>query len=200
MVYLSSTRGVILNTDGLVERRGEDLDVGIRTLAEHAATLAGPVEGVPEELAALMLPDGPDDDVAILIARVDPPPAEETLSLQMDRNQSTVADARAQVRAYLCARGTPQALVDDTVLVASELVTNAMLYGAAPIDVRVRVEGDDVLVEVRDEADLPPRATRAQQEDEHGRGLQIVAALSARWGIRPTEQGKAVWCVLSAHT
>jgi hypothetical protein len=56
-----------------------------------------------------------------------------------------------------------------------------------------------VLVEVRDRAAHQPRKLRPHGDDEHGRGLQIVAALSTRWGTRPTEQGKAVWCMLSAR-
>ena len=72
-VDLESNARVVLYTDGLVERRGEDLQLGIKSLAARVADLTGPVEGVPEELVAAMLPDGPDDDVAILVARVDPP-------------------------------------------------------------------------------------------------------------------------------
>jgi hypothetical protein len=44
-----------------------------------------------------------------------------------------------------------------------------------------------------------PRKLRPDETDEHGRGLQIVAALSTRWGTRPTEHGKAVWCVLNTQ-
>jgi len=91
-------------------------------------------------------------------------------------------------------------LVADATLATSELVTNAMLYGRPPVDLRLRLEGADVMIEVRDDATYQPRKLRPGDEDEHGRGLQIVAALAARWGTRPTENGKAVWCVLSATT
>ena len=83
-VDLESDARVVLYTDGLVERRGEDLDLGIETLARHVAEMVGPVDGVPEELVAAMLPDGPDDDVAILVARVDPPSGEESLSQRLE--------------------------------------------------------------------------------------------------------------------
>jgi hypothetical protein len=73
-----------------------------------------------------------------------------------------------------------------------------VLHGRPPVELRVRIEGADVLIEVRDRATYQPRKLRPDEDDEHGRGLQIVAALSSRWGTRPTEHGKAVWCVLSA--
>ncbi len=197
-VDLESNARVVLYTDGLVERRGEDLGVGIEALATRVAALTGPVDGVPEELVAAMLPDGPDDDVAILVARVDPPSGDESLSRRLEPNESAVADARHLVTSYLTDRGLPPVLLGDAALATSELVTNAVLHGHAPIDLRLRIEGADVLIEVRDRATYQPRKLRPDEDDEHGRGLQIVAALSTRWGTRPTEHGKAVWCLLSA--
>ena len=199
-VALASNARVVLYTDGLVERRGQDLGVGIVALARHVAELTGPVEGVPEELATAMLPDGPDDDVAILVARVDPPSEGESLSRRLADHESAVADARHLVSSYLEDRHLPRTLVLDAALATSELVTNALLHGRAPVDLRTRIEGADVLLEVRDRATYQPRKLRPEEDDEHGRGLQIVAALAARWGTRPTEHGKAVWCVLSART
>ena len=47
------------------------------------------------------------------------------------------------------------------------------------------------------DADQPlPRLRKAKEGDEGGRGLQLVATLSARWGARPTAEGKVVWCEL----
>ena len=198
-VDLESNARVVLYTDGLVERRGEDLGMGIENLAKHVATLIGPVDGVPEELVAAMLPEGPDDDVAILVARVDPPSGEESLSHRLESQDTAVAEARHLVTAYLGGKAMPPGLLADAALATSELVTNAILHGRPPIELRLRIEGADVLIEVRDRATYQPRKLRPDEDDEHGRGLQIVAALSTRWGTRPTEHGKAVWCVLSAQ-
>jgi PAS domain S-box-containing protein len=199
-VDLASNARVVLYTDGLVERRGEDLELGIEALARLVATLTGPVDGVPEELAAAMLPDGPDDDVAILVARVDPPTEDESLSQRLEPTGLAVAEARHLVASYLHERGVPEQLVQDATLATSELVTNAFLHGQAPVELRMRIEGSDVLIEVRDRATYQPRKLRPDEDDEHGRGLQIVAALAARWGTRPTESGKAVWCLLSVRS
>jgi len=198
-VDLVSGARVVLYTDGLVERRGEDLGLGIEALAARVATLTGPVDGLPEELVAAMLPEGPDDDVAVLVARVDPPTVDESLSFRLVPEVSAVAQARQLVTTYLQERELPGALVDDAALATSELVTNALLHGRPPVELRTRIEGAEVLIEVRDRAAYQPRKLRPDEDDEHGRGLQIVAALARRWGTRPTEQGKAVWCVLSAH-
>jgi anti-sigma regulatory factor (Ser/Thr protein kinase) len=199
-VTLTSDARVLLYTDGLVERRGEDLGLGIEALVRHMAGITGPLNGVPEELAAAMLPDGPDDDVAILVARVDPPTEDESLSRRLEPTGLAVAEARHLVASYLHERGMPEPLVQDATLATSELVTNAFLHGQPPVELRMRIEGADVLIEVRDRATYQPRKLRPDEEDEHGRGLQIVAALAARWGTRPTESGKAVWCLLSARS
>ncbi|NUR10098.1 MAG: SpoIIE family protein phosphatase [Nocardioidaceae bacterium] len=199
-VGLSPGTRVVLYTDGLVERRGEDLEKGIDSLARRAGDLVGPVAGVPEQLVAEMLPEGPDDDVALLIARVDPPSEDEGLSRRLESVREAVAEARHLITAYLVARSVPEPLVADAALVTSELVTNAVRYGRPPIDLRARVEAHEVLIEVRDLEVYQPRKLRPDEYDEHGRGLQIVAALADRWGTRPTERGKAVWCVLSARS
>lgn len=64
--------GVLLYTDGLVERRGADLEHGIESLRALLAGADRPLADVPEWLARTLLPEGPDDDVAILLAEVPP--------------------------------------------------------------------------------------------------------------------------------
>jgi anti-sigma regulatory factor (Ser/Thr protein kinase) len=124
---------------------------------------------------------------------------EECLSYRIDSDDTAVGDARHLVTAWLEARSMPALLVADAALATTELVTNALVHGCPPIELRLRLESTDVLIEVRDRATYQPRKLRPDQTDEHGRGLQIVAALASRWGTRPTEHGKAVWCVLSTQ-
>ncbi|MGN6130503.1 MAG: SpoIIE family protein phosphatase [Nocardioidaceae bacterium] len=200
-VPLAAGSLAVLYTDGLVERRGEDLELGIEALATLTGTLDGPTTGMPEQLVHTLLPDGPDDDVAVLVARVDPSPGDDhVLHHRFEAVRGSVLEARHLVARHLAGRGLPDRLVDDAVLVTSELVTNAVVHGLGPLELRLRVPGRDVLVEVLDRASFQPRRMRPAADDEHGRGLQIVAALSSRWGTRATEDGKAVWCVLSADT
>ncbi|MFI9719042.1 ATP-binding protein [Streptomyces sp. NPDC052396] len=104
-----------------------------------------------------------------------------------------VRTARTLVRDTLHEWGM-SALTDVTVLLVSELVTNSLRYASAPIGVRMSAPRDGaLLVEVSDPAPEPPRERSAHPEDEGGRGLQLVALASRRWGIRPSENGKTVW-------
>ncbi|MEV7993702.1 ATP-binding protein [Streptomyces sp. NPDC086077] len=89
---------------------------------------------------------------------------------------------------------------DITALLVSELVTNALRHATGPIGVRLVRPGDlsDVLlVEVSDPLPEPPRERAPRLEDESGRGLQLVASSSRRWGTRPGESGKTVWFELA---
>ncbi|CBG70264.1 conserved hypothetical protein [Streptomyces scabiei 87.22] len=110
-----------------------------------------------------------------------------------------VRDARAVVRRQLHAWDL-DALGDITVLLVSELVTNALRHATGPIGVRlVRPAGPSgaLLVEVSDPLPDPPRERAADVDDESGRGLRLVACSSRAWGTRPGEAGKTVWFELA---
>ncbi|MET7812882.1 ATP-binding protein [Streptomyces sp. NPDC005395] len=92
-------------------------------------------------------------------------------------------------------------VVDIAALLVSELVTNALRHATGPIGVRV-VRGPAgaagiLLVEVSDPLPDPPRERVAYPDDEDGRGLQLVASATRRWGTRPGEAGKTVWFELA---
>ncbi|MGW2742460.1 ATP-binding protein [Streptomyces sp. NPDC001450] len=110
-----------------------------------------------------------------------------------------VRTARAAVRGQL--RGWDlDCLADLAALLVSELVTNSLRHATGPIGVRlVRPAGlgDTLLVEVSDPLPDPPRERVAHPEDEGGRGLQLVAGSSRRWGTRPGDTGKTVWFELA---
>ncbi|MFF3344231.1 ATP-binding protein [Streptomyces sp. NPDC002779] len=91
-------------------------------------------------------------------------------------------------------------LADIAALLVSELVTNALRHATGPIGVRlVRPArlGGVLLVEVSDPIPGFPRERIAAPEDESGRGLQLVAHSSRRWGTRPGGAGKTVWFELA---
>ena len=91
-------------------------------------------------------------------------------------------------------------LADLTALLVSELVTNALRHATGPIGVclvRPAGLGDVLLVEVSDPLPDPPRERAPRPEDESGRGLQLVANSSRRWGTRPGAAGKTVWFELA---
>jgi len=188
---------VALYTDGLVERRMGAVDAGIDALATAVEAAAGPIEPLPGVLVDALLPDGPDDDVAVLVARVPPPGADgSSATLPIAAEPRSVADARAFVAAALRSRDTDETVVQRAILLASELVTNAVLHGRPPIRLRLRHTTRHAIIEVYDGTAVLPRRLRPTPDDEHGRGIQLVASLAERWGTRPLPHGKSVWCML----
>jgi serine phosphatase RsbU (regulator of sigma subunit)/anti-sigma regulatory factor (Ser/Thr protein kinase) len=196
-VQLEPGAVLVLYTDGLVEHRDSDLDVGIDALAAALPAPETVVDGaLPDALVAALLPAGQDDDVAVLVAQVhDDDPTERSVAHHVLAEDHAVQDARRLVRDALDEWGCADQRSNDIVLLASELVTNAVIHGRPPIELRLRASSRHVVLEVHDRASLLPRRLRPTTEDEHGRGIQLVAMLADRWGTRPVPGGKAVWCV-----
>lgn len=83
--------------------------------------------------------------------------------------------------------------VDAAALLVSELATNALLHAGTVIDVRCRTGPGIVRVDVRDGSALVPARRGYEGEATTGRGLEMVDALAARWGIEPDAGGKTMW-------
>ncbi len=113
--------------------------------------------------------------------------------MELPRSPDSPAYARRLVRERL-GRGP----TDEAELLASELVTNALVHtDRGPIRMAIEVDGGVVRVEVRDADPRPPELADPAPEDEHGRGLALVEALSERWGVDRRPDGKVVWFELS---
>ncbi|MFE4717000.1 GAF domain-containing protein, partial [Streptomyces sp. NPDC056728] len=114
----------------------------------------------------------------------------------------SVATARAFVRDTLQGWGFPD-IIDDAVVLTSELVTNAVVHAGTSAEVLCLRTDDGVRVEVADR--YPEREIPLQQsainmgnpDREGGRGLQLCAALAARWGVDYTPTHKLVWFQLA---
>ncbi|MFF3563509.1 SpoIIE family protein phosphatase [Streptomyces sp. NPDC002574] len=190
-------RGVlVLYTDGLIEARDEDIDVGLERLrAVLARRPPHSLETTCDDLLATLAHGREPDDVALLVARLGGLPEGSTAAWTFAAEPSAVRRARGLVRDTL-ARWELRELTDVTVLLVSELVTNSLRYAHGPIGVRI-VRGTSLLVEVSDPLPDPPRERSAGAEDEGGRGLQLVARASRRWGTRHGPLGKTVWFELT---
>ncbi|WP_445403069.1 SpoIIE family protein phosphatase [Streptomyces sp. LE64] len=110
----------------------------------------------------------------------------------------SVATARSFVRDTLQGWGLTD-LVDDAVVLTSELVTNAVIHAGTAAEVQCLRSGDSVRVEVADrypEREIPLQQSHAalrSPDREGGRGLQLCAALAHRWGVEYTPTHKHVW-------
>lgn len=110
---------------------------------------------------------------------------------------SALPFVREQLARVLADWGLAAEAGEPTRLVVTELVTNAMEHARAPIQLTVRFPGECVRVEVHDAASEPPRRQPEDPWEERGRGLQLVEALSSRWGWNTDAAGKTVWADVS---
>ena len=106
---------------------------------------------------------------------------------------SAVPFARDQLTRVLAEWGVVGEAGEPTQLVVTELLSNAIDHGSAPVQLVVSFPGDSVRVEVHDAAAEPPRLQPQDPWQARGRGLQMVDALSSRWGWTPDPAGKSVW-------
>ncbi|OXS31064.1 PAS sensor protein [Streptomyces sp. XY006] len=180
-----------LYTDGLVESRDHPLDEGLQAFVSALADPTQPLEDVCDHVLNTLDTHHGEDDIALLMARVQGLPTESVGDWTLPREPRSVGRAREYARAQLLSWDM-EPLVDTTELLVSELVTNALRYGEG--EIRLRLLLDRTLVcEVWDSGLVQPRRRRARDTDEGGRGLQLVGLLSAAWGSRRTPRGKTVW-------
>ncbi|MER5861139.1 MULTISPECIES: ATP-binding SpoIIE family protein phosphatase [Streptomyces] len=191
----------VLYTDGLVERRDEDLDEGIAALERALSGATGTPQVVCDRLvrSAGVTADH-DDDVAVLVLQHPARTGHESdlfrnAALELLGGVEAAPRARAFASGVLTSWRFPVELHDLGVLATSELVANSLQHGTPPMRLRLRRTDRRLIVEVTDGDDHLPRRRRAEPGDESGRGIAIVATIASGWGSRRTPGGgKAVWC------
>ncbi|MGW4516466.1 SpoIIE family protein phosphatase [Streptomyces sp. NPDC004393] len=178
-------------TDGLVESRDEDIDVGMHRLG---AALTQPDQSLEDMCSSVMetVPaQAAPDDVTLLLVRIRTLNAAQIASWDLPPEPTAVHTARHLTARQLSEWGL-EPLMPATELVVSELVTNAIRHGAGPIRLRL-IQHQVLTCEVFDSGGSYPRPRHACTVDENGRGLMMVAQLSRRWGCRSSTGGKLVW-------
>ncbi|MFK4101248.1 SpoIIE family protein phosphatase [Streptomyces sp. NPDC019531] len=208
---------LVLCTDGFVESVHRDIDTGIAQLATALATAADTMppssatapwtrwdereqrdeavrlDRLCASLTATLLPEGEQtgDDAAVLIARIHALHPDDVAVWTLPEDPVAAGQARSHIRRQL-AKWQLDELVMTTELLASELVGNVVRHARGPLRLRL-VRSRSLICEVSDGSLTTPRIRRARDTDEGGRGLQLVAALSQRWGVRYTRDGKCIW-------
>ncbi|MDH6629621.1 PAS domain S-box-containing protein [Streptomyces sp. LBL] len=192
---------LVLYTDGLVESAKRDIDDGMAELARMLSTAhaGGAVDTVADlehlcdTLTAGLLPADQQaaDDAAFLVARLHSLPSDRMASWPLPEDPRAAGQARRHVREQLAAWNLDD-LAATTELLASELVGNVVRHARGPVRMRL-LYGAELICEVFDGSQTMPRIRRATETDEGGRGLQLITALSGRWGARYTPTGKCIW-------
>jgi anti-sigma regulatory factor (Ser/Thr protein kinase)/GAF domain-containing protein len=181
---------LVLYTDGLVERRGRDIDRTIGVLGELVSDEPGasPAALLTKMGAAI----GPtDDDVALLVASIDL----EQLVFEMEINADPkmLGGMRRRLEAWLMHREVDEADVVDVILSVSEACNNAIEHayrdaGGGPVDITVAKEGDALRIVVEDHG-----LWRDQRSsEERGRGLMLISNLMHSTAIETGLHGTRV--------
>ncbi|MFJ9896701.1 SpoIIE family protein phosphatase [Streptomyces sp. NPDC091280] len=194
---------LVLYTDGLVESSKREMDEGMADLARllSAAHRSGGeadlgragLERLCDTLTAGLLPEEQPtaDDAALLVARLHALTPDRIASWQLPEDPRAAGQARRHVREQLSTWGLEE-LTPTTELLASELVGNVVRHAKGPVSLRL-LHGAELICEVFDGSLTMPRIRRATDTDEGGRGLQLITALTQRWGTRYTSTGKCIW-------
>ncbi|MEU0337366.1 SpoIIE family protein phosphatase [Streptomyces sp. NPDC006193] len=183
---------LVLFTDGLIEARGRDVDEGLDLLRSAVARAGGTPEEICRALTESMLPEHPRDDVALLVARTRRFDPSRVAAWDVPFDVAAVSRVRAEVGRRLADWGLQESAF-TTELILSELLTNAIRYGAAPVRVRMLLGRATLVCEVSDGSNTSPRLRRAATTDEGGRGLFLVSQFADSWGTRYAERGKVIW-------
>ncbi len=120
----------------------------------------------------------------------------EVALLTLPAAADSPAKARAFLRTVMC--GGDDDLLSRAELCLTELVTNGVLHAASDVTVDVVLSDGEVRLEVGDSSPVSPRLVPHSRQAVTGRGLGLVKALSASWGVdTKAGGGKVVWCVLT---
>lgn len=165
-------------------------DEQLRLLAEHGRRLAGDVRRAQQRAPRPSTPP-------VEIENAD---AVRVAVLEAEGEPQAVGVTRRAVRALLIEWGTDDDVVDTALLCLSEIVTNAVIHTGAASEVRAALGEGVLTLTVRDQG-VPGTGRLAASDDPevlrvHGRGLQLVDALSTRWGFDLDAVGTTVWFVL----
>ena len=113
--------------------------------------------------------------------------------ISLPADLQSVRVARRFVQARCVSLGLSDDRRDDALLLASELVTNAVLHGRSEVCVEVTPRGGGVRIAVLDENSRHPVPVPEDPNALDGRGLALVDALAESWGVEERPMGKAVW-------
>ncbi|MEU1688824.1 SpoIIE family protein phosphatase [Micromonospora sp. NPDC005707] len=184
---------LLLFSDGVVERRWQDLTAGLTGLG---AAVTAASSGDPRALCAVAtaaVPGATEDDVAVLAVEHAVKPS-RSAGMEVPAEPTAPSRVRHWMTAQLTDWQVPEAVVGAAVLCTSELTTNALLHAGTAARVEIDLSPERLLVSVADSG-TRGQVTRAQTDtlSSRGRGLGLIEELSDAWGTDPTVRGSTVW-------
>lgn len=191
---------VVVLDIGLPDLAGQDVLTQIHAHAPQTRVIVFSATAPQEGTGTAPSADGDalqDSDLDHLVALLD---AVSTRggqrTLRLDGSVTSARRARAFTAAALAAWGVTD-VVDDALLVVTELVNNAITHAAGECELRIMLTPQSLRVEVADHGAGTPDPLPASSTRGHGRGLHIVDALTAGWGFEAVDSGgKLVWAEL----
>jgi PAS domain S-box-containing protein len=190
-ITLEPGGAVVLYTDGLVERRAENIDLGLDRLAGAAADGPLEAEALCDRLLHATLPAGAtSDDVALLtLCHV---PLGSRLALDLPSEPSALRSLRSLLRRWLVQAEASDGDVHAIVMACSEACTNAIEHAGAAPDETIAFEAilsdGEVDVVVRDRG----RWREGRPPNDQGRGLELIDALMDEVRLEATPDGTTV--------
>ncbi|MGW2354143.1 SpoIIE family protein phosphatase [Actinacidiphila glaucinigra] len=156
------------------------------------ANRSRPLDDTCRAIADLVASDlTKEDGLAVLLARTRTLDPEKVATWTVPPVPEAVGDIRSLVLQKL-QQWRLEHLAFVSELIVSELVTNAIRHGSAPIQLRLILDRT-LICEASDAANTSPHIRRAVATDEGGRGLFLVAQCCHRWGTRYAPLGKTIW-------
>jgi PAS domain S-box-containing protein len=168
---------LMLYTDGLVERRAEGIDLGLRRLVGALEAPAADLQALQEHVLEVCVDTTDcDDDVTALIARAEPLLGER-VSFTLAPDADALAALRRMLRRWLLEVGASDAEVGAITMAANEAWQNAIEHAHrfAPVPVRISFElvDGEAVITVRDAGSGVPD----ESDPDRGRGLELMRAL-----------------------
>jgi serine phosphatase RsbU (regulator of sigma subunit)/anti-sigma regulatory factor (Ser/Thr protein kinase) len=191
LYHLQPGTRVLFYTDGLIERRGEPIQLGLERLRRAMAEAPREVEAMCESvLGTLFADNAPTDDVALLALGAESVLGDQ-LDLTLPAELTQLAPLRRTIDRWLTeAQATPEEIFELTVATC-EAATNAIEHAYGPeqatFDVRAAVHGREVEISVHDRGRWRPRRTA-----DRGRGLDVIKAFTHAASVESTDTGTTV--------
>jgi PAS domain S-box-containing protein len=181
---------LVLYTDGLVERPGENIDDGMADLAARVREAPDDPDGLCDHLLATLVPaGGATDDVALLTLRNLPVP--DRFRAAFPAEPESLAPMRSMLRRWLSHAGAGEIEIAEITTACGEAATNAIEHAGMSGDTRFEVSGSrdgrEVEITVRDQG-----SWREERPGDHGRGLDLMRTLMDTVAVEPGSGGTTV--------